>query len=346
MFRKNTAGQFIHVQGVDATTGGIKSGVTWTVRRCIDGTFAAATGTVTEDGTTGWYKFAMSQADTNGNNIGFNFTGTGAVPQTVNIVTTACDPTSTAFGLSIAKTTNITGFNDIAATAIVSAGAITTSGGKVSGVILVDTLTTYTGNTVQTGDSFGRIGLSGAGLTDLGGMSTTMKAQVQTEAEDALVTHRLDELLNADSDIDGVAPPTVGSVFHELLTKTAGSFTYDQTTDSLEAVRDRGDAAWITATGFATAAALDTVDNFLDTEIAAILALLDDPRTEPGQGAPPINPDMATKIDYLYKAWRNRTTQTVTDYKLYNDDAVTVDQKATTSDDGTTFDRAEITTGP
>lgn len=137
MFRKNTAGQFIHFQGVDSSTGGIKSAVTWTVRRCIDGTFAAATGTVTEDGTTGWYKFAMSQADTNGNNIGFNFTGTGAVPQTVNIVTTACDPTSTAFGLSLAKTTNITGFNDIAATAIVSAGAITTSGGAVSTVTTV-----------------------------------------------------------------------------------------------------------------------------------------------------------------------------------------------------------------
>lgn len=101
MFRKNTAGQFIHFQGVDATTGGIKSGVTWTVRRCLDGTFAAATGTVTEDGTTGWYKFAMSQADTNGNNGGFNFTGTGAVPQTVNIVTTAADPTdSVRFGLT------------------------------------------------------------------------------------------------------------------------------------------------------------------------------------------------------------------------------------------------------
>lgn len=137
MFRKNTSGQYIHVQGVDATTGGIKSGVTWTVRRCIDGTFAAATGTATEDGTTGWYKFALSQADTDGNNIGFNFTGTGAIPQTVNIVTTACDPTSTAFGLSIAKTTNITGFNDIAATAVVSSGAITTSGGAVSTVSTV-----------------------------------------------------------------------------------------------------------------------------------------------------------------------------------------------------------------
>lgn len=134
MFRKNTSGQFIHFQGVDSSTGGIKSGVSWTVRRCIDGTFAAATGTATEDGTTGWYKFALSQADTNGNNIGFNFTGTGAVPQTVNIITTALDPTSTAFGLSIAKTTNITGFNDIAATAVVSSGAITTSGGAVSTV--------------------------------------------------------------------------------------------------------------------------------------------------------------------------------------------------------------------
>lgn len=92
MYRKNTASQFIAFQGVDATTGGIKSGVTWTIRRCIDGTFAAATGTATEDGTTGWYKFAMSQADTNGNNIEFNFTGTGAVPQTVNILTDGSPP--------------------------------------------------------------------------------------------------------------------------------------------------------------------------------------------------------------------------------------------------------------
>lgn len=65
---------------------------------------------------------------------------------------------STSLGLSLAKTTNITGFNDIAATAIVSAGAITTSSGKVSEVVLVDTLTTYTGNTVQTGDAYARLG--------------------------------------------------------------------------------------------------------------------------------------------------------------------------------------------
>ncbi len=92
MYRKNTASQFVHFQGVDATTGGIKSGVSWTMRRCIDGTFAAGGGTVSEDGTTGWYKCALAQADTNGNNIGFNFTGTGAVPQTVNIITDGSPP--------------------------------------------------------------------------------------------------------------------------------------------------------------------------------------------------------------------------------------------------------------
>lgn len=80
-------------------------------------------------------------------------------------------------------------------------------------------------------------------------------AEVQSEAEDALVVHRVDELLNADSDIDGAAPPTVGSVFHELMSKTAGSFTFDQTTDSNEAIRDRGDAAWGSA-GSVDAAAI------------------------------------------------------------------------------------------
>lgn len=102
------------------------------------------------------------------------------------------------------------------------------------------------------------------------------KLDVNAEADTALVDARLDELLTADSDIDGLAPPTVGSVFHELMSKTAGSFTYDQTTDSLEAVRDRGDAAWVTATGFSTldAAGVRTAVGLaaanLDTQLAAL----------------------------------------------------------------------------
>ena len=58
-------------------------------------------------------------------------------PIVLEIELTAVNNQSTAFGLLIAKTTNITGFNDIAATAIVSSGAITTSSGAVSTVTTV-----------------------------------------------------------------------------------------------------------------------------------------------------------------------------------------------------------------
>lgn len=58
-------------------------------------------------------------------------------PVVLEVELTAVDNQSTAFGLSIAKTTNITGFNDIAASAVVSSGAITTSGGAVSTVTTV-----------------------------------------------------------------------------------------------------------------------------------------------------------------------------------------------------------------
>lgn len=68
--------------------------------------------------------------------------------------------------------------------------------------------------------------------------------------------------------------------------------TFSGATDSLEAIRDRGDAAWITATGFSTldaagvraavglaSANLDTqltaIDDYLDTEVAAIKAKTD-----------------------------------------------------------------------
>lgn len=52
----------------------------------------------------------------------------------------------------------------------------------------VDTVTTLTGHTAQTGDSFARIGVAGASLTDLGGMSTGMKAEVNIEVLDVMNT--------------------------------------------------------------------------------------------------------------------------------------------------------------
>jgi hypothetical protein len=101
MLRKFVSGQFVHIAGVNVSTGAIVSGATWTMRRCLDGTFGAGGATITEDGTTGFYKVALAQADTNGNDIGYFFTATNCVPVTLNVITTAADPTDTVrFGLT------------------------------------------------------------------------------------------------------------------------------------------------------------------------------------------------------------------------------------------------------
>ncbi len=81
------------------------------------------------------------------------------------------------------------------------------------------------------------------------------------------------------------------------------------------------------------------------TEYDAVLAMLDDARPEPGQGAPAVNPDAMTKLDYLFKAWRNKSTQTATEYDLYANDGSTVDQKATVSDVAGTATKGKVITG-
>jgi hypothetical protein len=75
-------------------------------------------------------------------------------------------------------------------------------------------------------------------------------------------------------------------------------------------------------------------------------ALNTDTYAEPGQGAPGATISLAAKIGYLYKSWRNKKTQTATTRSIYDDAGTTVDQKATDSDDGTTFTKGELGTGP
>lgn len=83
----------------------------------------------------------------------------------------------------------------------------------------------------------------------------------------------------------------------------------------------------------------------LDLILDSILAALDDPRGEPAAGAPPVNPDAMTKLDYLYKAWRNKKEQTSSAFSLYDDAGTTVDHRATVSDDGTTATFGEVGAG-
>lgn len=101
MYRKNVSGQYLYFAMIKASDGSALTGASVTGKRAIDGAAqGSVTGTISEEAG-GQYKIALSQADTNGNNIGFLFTASTAVPVSISIVTTAADPTdATRFGLS------------------------------------------------------------------------------------------------------------------------------------------------------------------------------------------------------------------------------------------------------
>jgi hypothetical protein len=117
---------------------------------------------------------------------------------TVTTTTTATNVT-TVNGLAAGVITAASIAADAITAAKIADGAIDTatfaSGCTVPRVTLTDALTTYTGNTVQTGDSFARIGSTGSGLTSLAPSSTALTNATWTDAKaaflDAAVTSRM-----------------------------------------------------------------------------------------------------------------------------------------------------------
>lgn len=274
MYRKNTSGQFVHFQGVDATTGGIKTGVTWTMRRCIDGTFAAGGGTVTEDGTTGWYKCALAQADTNGNNIGFNFTGTGAVPQTVNIITDGSPPDvnlKNAAGTAVTLDSNnvlnvstkylagtaLTG-RDIGASVLLSTGTGTGQLDFTSGVVKANAVQ-WLGTACSTPTVAGVPNVNCKTWNDL---ATVALPLVPTTAGRTLDVSATGE---AGVDWANVGSPTTSLA----LTGTTVGVLGDLSSTMKTSVQTAADAA-VTANSLVNAIA-----GYIDTEVAAIKAKTD-----------------------------------------------------------------------
>ncbi len=86
-----------------------------------------------------------------------------------------------------------------------------------------------------------------------------------------------------------------------------------------------------------------TMKTSVNTEVLDVLNT--DTFAQPGQGTPPATATPLQMVSYLYKAWRNRKSQTSSEYILYNDDAVTSDQKATITGT-TTVVVGEVTSGP
>lgn len=107
-------------------------------------------------------------------------------------------------------------------------------------------------------------------------------------------------------------------------------------------------ATALAAADDAVLAAIAALNNLSAAQVNAevVDALATDTYAEPGQGAPAATTSLAAKLNYLYKAWRNKSTATASQQSLYNDAGDTIDQKRTLADDDTTFTAGEMGTGP
>lgn len=84
--KKNVASQVIGAQMVSASDGSAFTGTVSVAVTVDGGTQSAGGGTVTHEGN-GFHSYTPTQAETNGDHIAFTFTGTGAVPVTIQVYT-------------------------------------------------------------------------------------------------------------------------------------------------------------------------------------------------------------------------------------------------------------------
>jgi hypothetical protein len=270
-------------------------------------------------------------------------------------------PTNITAG-TITTVTNVTTVNGLAANVITAASIAT-------GAIDADALAADAGTEIasavwdmdatahQTGGTFGQA------IGDPGADTNTIFKAVVTDAAGATIGVDIVEIEGQTDDI-GVAGAGLTNI---------GTIATVTTLTNLPAIT----ANWLTAAGTAadftteiqaglatptniTAGVITTVTNLtnaptngdltatmktsVNTEVLDVLNT--DTFAEPGQEAPAATNTLVKKIGYLYKFLRNKKEQTATTLSIYDDAGTTVDQKATVSDDATTYTHGEIGTGP
>ena len=84
----------------------------------------------------------------------------------------------------------------------------------------------------------------------------------------------------------------------------------------------------------------------LDVNAEVLDVMNVDTYAEPGQNNPAATTTLAAKLNYVYKAWRNKKDNDGSENKIYADNGTTVDQKQTTSEAGGTVTKGKWATGP
>lgn len=303
---------------------------------------------------------------------------------TVYYTPTQAETNYTSFVVIAYKASCFSVSQTIITTASATTGKVVLSGETHTGAV-VPTVSTLTGHTAQTGDTYA-LANGSAGFVAI----DTVVDGIQTDLSNA--TDGLGAIKTAvDSRMaEASINTTAGAVDNVTLVATTTTNTDMRGTDSAATAASlataQTDLDTITGTDGVTLAAAQALyapakagDNMgtvtsvtgavgsvtgnvggnvvgsvgsnlelgpAEVNAEVVDALATDTYAEPGQGAPAATNSLAAKINYLFKAWRNKTEQTATTLSLYDDAGTTVDQKSTVSDDTTTATKGEIVSGP
>lgn len=211
--QKNVPGQRIGVQMVSASDGSAFTGTVTVYLTGDAGTQAigsVSSGICTHEGN-GYHSYAPAQSETNYDLIAFTFIGSGAVPVTVQVYT-AINP--------------VTAVPTAAANATAVRSELTTELGRIDAA--TSTRLASASYTAPDNASIASI-LSGVN-TLLGRIPSTLFSGITY----------LSRWLGA------IAGKTADTTTRAEINATPAGVTFNETTDSGEAIRDRGDAAWIT----------------------------------------------------------------------------------------------------
>ena len=138
----------------------------------------------------------------------------------------------------LATPTNITAATGIVLSGVTHTGAV------------IPTVTTLTGHTPQTGDSYPIVSSVTHGNAAIKAETAAVLADTNELQTDWANGGRLDVILDArasQTTADAILEDT-GTTLPATLTLMSGA-TFNTATDSLEAIRNRGDAAWVTGGG-------------------------------------------------------------------------------------------------
>lgn len=113
--------------------------------------------------------------------------------------------------------------------------------------------------------------------TQISGLNNISEAQVNTQVDTALSDIGLDHLLSAAATGTDI---TDNSIIAQLVSKsaTADWDSFDNETDSFEAIRDRGDSAWTTGAG-GSAPTVEEIRAEIDSNSTLLAAILTDTGT-------------------------------------------------------------------